>query len=373
MKDEVTLTRTLLSIDTTNPPGNETECAHTVGAALEAEGLRVTYSELAPGRSSLIATLDGGNRRPPLCFTGHLDTVRLGDAPWRHSPFEGEVDGDKLFGRGASDMKSGVAAMVYAAKRLAQTPNRSSSLVLIFTAGEETCCQGALDLTKSGVLPDSVGAIVVGEPTTNIPLIGHKGVVRFLIRTRGRAAHAAMPELGDNAIHKISDVVAALKGYTPSISPHPLLGPCTLNIGTISGGANINSVPDFAQIGIDIRILPGQDRDSLSQEISSLLDDDVEIEFLEEAASIMTDEKNTWLQEVLEIASTYLKTTPSVETAPFFTDASVLTPHFNNPPTVILGPGEPTAMHKTDEYCSTSKIEEAVYAYSEIAAKWCVS
>src|SRR5262249_2227809 len=138
----------------------------------------------------------------PRCFTGHLDTVPLGAAAWARDPFAAETDGDRLHGRGASDMKSGIAAMLTAALALAKLPQRKSGLVLVLTAGEETGCEGARYLAAlPGALP-RCGALLVGEPTGNQPLIGHKGALWLAAAFPGVTAHGSMPEQGDNAVYK---------------------------------------------------------------------------------------------------------------------------------------------------------------------------
>src|SRR5262249_43554496 len=113
--DARALTRELLAFNTINPPGMERACAQRLGTLLEGAGFKVAYHESAEARTSLIATIGGDAARPPICFTGHIDTVPLGHARWRHDAFSGETDGDRLFGRGSTDMKGGIAAFVAAA------------------------------------------------------------------------------------------------------------------------------------------------------------------------------------------------------------------------------------------------------------------
>src|SRR5688572_17614564 len=108
--DPVALTQALLRIDTINPPGNEDQCARLLGSALESAGFRIRYHSFGAGRTNLLAEIGGDADRPPLCFTGHIDVVPLGGAAWSKDPFAGETDGGRLFGRGSSDMKSGVGA-----------------------------------------------------------------------------------------------------------------------------------------------------------------------------------------------------------------------------------------------------------------------
>ena len=369
--DPVPLTQELLRFNTINPPGEERACARHLGALLEASGFQVDYYEFAEDRTSLVARLEGGADQPPICFTGHIDVVPLGRAAWRHEPFAGERDGDTLYGRGSTDMKGAVAAIVLAARRIAELSNRKAGIVLVFTAGEETRCEGAHHLAAQPDALGSAGAIVVGEPTANQPLVGHKGLVRYHIKTTGVTAHASMPEQGDNAIHKIAEVVRRLQQFDFGVAPHPVMGSPTLNVGTITGGLNINSVPDEAEIGIDIRTIPGQTADEIQERLQAALGSDVGVTNIAREDSVVTDADDAWVQEVYDVMEPLLGRRPEPATAVYFTDGSVLKPAYGGPPTVILGPGEPTCAHKTDEYCSIEKLETAAEAYLEIMRRWC--
>jgi succinyl-diaminopimelate desuccinylase len=370
-RDPVALARQLIAFNTVNPPGNEAECVRYLGRLLEDASFAPRYFDFADRRTSLVATLPGGATRPPICFTGHLDTVPLGAANWGPDPFGGQVIGDKLYGRGASDMKGAVAAMTAMAERVAQLPRRAAGITLILTAGEERSCQGARHLADTDGALGPAGALVVGEPTGNAPWIAHKGCVRFAITTRGVTAHASMPERGDNAIHKAADIVTRLRGLDFSVPSHPLLGAPTLNIGTIEGGMNINSVPDRVRIGIDIRMLPGQSEASVRDLLFRSCDAKVEIERLEGAGSVETDPDHPWVRKVFDLVESIQGTRPLLAGAPYFTDASVLTPALGNVPTVILGPGEAEQAHKTDEYIYVSKLVSAAELYFRIAESWC--
>jgi succinyl-diaminopimelate desuccinylase len=370
-RDPVALARQLIAFNTVNPPGNEAECVRYLGRLLEDAGFATRYFDFADRRTSLVATLPGGTTRPPICFTGHLDTVPLGAANWGPDPFGGEVIGDKLYGRGASDMKGAVAAMTVTAERVAQLPRRAAGITLILTAGEETSCQGARHLADTDGALGPAGALVVGEPTGNAPWIAHKGCVRFAITTRGVTAHASMPERGDNAIHKAADIVTRLRGLDFGVPSHRLLGAPTLNIGTIEGGMNVNSVPDRVRIGIDIRMLPGQSEESVRDLLFRSCDAKVEIERLEGAGSVETDPDHPWVRKVFDLVESIQGTRPLPAGAPYFTDASVLTPALGNVATVILGPGEAEQAHKTDEYIHVSKLISAAELYFRIAESWC--
>ena len=367
----LSLTRKLLAFNTINPPGQERDCARFLGNVLEAGGFQTSYYEHAEGRGTLVARLDGLGHKPPICFTGHIDTVPLGAIEWSKDPFNGEQDGNKVYGRGTSDMKSGVAAMVLAGLELARQPRRESGIVLILTAGEETGFEGAAYLAEVDALGNA-GAIVVGEPTANYPLVGHKGMMWLEVSTKGVTAHGSMPEEGDNAIYKAARAIAKLEAFQFEVAPHPILGKPTLNLGTIQGGLNANSVPDRTMMQLDIRTIPGQDHGILQKNIQSLLGEEVEINRVHNALSIATDPNEEWVQEVFNIMTPFLKGRPEVRSATYSTDAAILTPAYGNPPTIILGPGEPAMAHKTDEYCNITRLEESVEIYLEIARQWCL-
>ena len=137
------VTRDLLHYNTINPPGMERDCARHLGQLLEAAGFEVKYHEFAESRTSVVATIGGRQEKPPICFTGHIDIVPLGGAVWLRDPFAGETDGDRLYGRGSTDMKSGIDAFVVAAIKLAPYLADSPGITLVLTASEEVGCEGA--------------------------------------------------------------------------------------------------------------------------------------------------------------------------------------------------------------------------------------
>lgn len=366
------LARSLIAFDTTNPPGSEATCARCAGDLLASAGFDVRYDEFAQGRTSVLATIRGDEDFPALGFTGHLDTVPLGDAPWTRDPFAGEVEDDRLYGRGASDMKAAVAAMMVAAIDIARSPRRRAGVVLALTAGEETCCEGADHLASAFDLRGRIGALVVGEPTSNRPVVAHKGAVRYRIAARGVSAHASMPEQGVNAIYRIARAVRALEAFDFGVAPHPLLGRPTLSVGTITGGVAINSVADRAEIGLDVRLIPGMNESEVLATLRAAVGDDVGVERIGGALSIDTSPLDPWIQRALAGTARVTGESHAPAGVPYFTDASVLTPAFGGVPTLILGPGEASMAHKTDESCSVSLLEQAVTIYTAIAADWCL-
>lgn len=371
MSSAVELTRTLLQVDTVNPPGAERAAATRVGHRLEAAGFKVGIQPVGTGRANLVARLAGRGRRPALSFTGHLDVVPLGKAEWAHDPFAGELAEDRLYGRGSSDMKSGVAAIVAAAERLAGAwRDPDGGLEIVLTAGEETGCEGAARLAGSALLGD-VGAVVVAEPTSNYPHVAHKGVLWLRAQTSGRLAHGSAPELGSNAVYPLAQAVTRLAAFGFDAAEHPLLGGPSLNVGTFHGGENINSIPDRAVADIDIRTVPGVDETSLLHALRELVGGEVELTPIVRLPPMETDPDHPWVRDVFDILEPSLGSRPVARGMRPFTDAAILTPAYGSPPTIVCGPGESAQAHQTDEWCSLRRIDEAVDAYVEIAQRWC--
>ena len=368
--DAVELTRELVRMNTINPPGGEESCARFLGGLLEDAGFQIQYHSFGEGRANLIASKGGSANKLPICFTGHIDTVPLGMARWRMDPFAADTDAGKLYGRGSSDMKCGVAAFTVAAVNLARHLDGTCGISLVITAGEETGCEGAFHLYRGGVL-GKAGAVVVAEPTSNYPLVGHKGVLWLKAKTRGVTAHGSMPERGVNAIYQAARAVVELEQFRFPHPTHELMGQATLNVGTIHGGLNINSVPDAAEIGIDIRTHPNVDHASLVRALSQQLGAQVELETLMDLDAVYTDPDNPWMQSVFELAAPMLGEPPQPRTAAYFTDAAPLNRAYRSPPTVILGPGELHMAHQTDEYCLIERVERSVACYEQIMLRWC--
>jgi succinyl-diaminopimelate desuccinylase len=364
----VELTQELVRIDTVNPTSPEERATEHVARLLEGGGFTVSRHAFAPGRASLVAR-HGPGARAPLCLAGHIDTVPLGAAPWTRDPFGGEIADGKLYGRGASDMKSGVAAIVCAAIDAAREAP-AAELAVVIVAGEETGCEGSAHLARTAGTLGRAGALVVAEPTGNRPLVGHKGALWLEARTRGVTAHGSMPERGVNAIYRAARAISRVEGFRFAVAADPLLGSPTVNVGTVRGGLNVNSVPDQAVFTLDVRTTPALPNDAARAALAAVLGPEVELGTLVDVGSLRADPGHPWVREVFEVAASHLEAPPAPESAPYFTDASMLTPALGGVPTVILGPGELRLAHQTDEWCSVARIEAAVEIYRELARRW---
>ncbi|CAK9883856.1 MAG: Acetylornithine deacetylase [Candidatus Erwinia impunctatus] len=361
------LARQLLGFNTINPPGHETECMAFLATWLEEQGFQVTLSHFGEGRSNLVALLPGQRGGLPLAFTGHLDTVPAGDTPWTRALF-GEVHQGRLYGRGSSDMKAAIAAFLSACGDCRAAITAGDGIVLLLTGGEETGCDGARALLEQGELP-AIGALIVGEPTANYPVIGHKGALWLRCRTQGKTAHGAMPELGINAIYLAADALQKIRDFSPGAA-HPLMRQPTLNVGRIRGGLNINSVPDSTTFDIDIRTAPNLQHGTVCQQLHQHLGETVSLETLVDLPAVLTDESSPWIHEVYQLCQPLHPAPLTPRIVPYFTDASLLLPALHSPPCIILGPGEPSQAHQTDEYCELNKLAEGEILYQQIIEAW---
>jgi succinyl-diaminopimelate desuccinylase len=367
----VDLAKKLIRFRSLNPPGEEKACVEFLADLLMKAGLEVEEHEFAPGRPSLVARLRGAGNASALAFTGHVDVVPLGEKPWTVPPFDAEIRDGKLFGRGASDMKAGVAAFV--AATIAQTESKlplKRGITLVITAGEETGCEGAFHLARKGVLGPAE-LLIVAEPSSNLPIVAHKGSVRLRISAKGKTAHSSMPELGENAIYKIAEWIRRIETHKFPIEPHPLLGSTTSSVTTVFGGQNINSVPDSAGFTVDFRTIPVHEHSKLVADVQRLFGDEATIEVVTDFKGFATDPEDPSIQPLMAVLESRLRERPKPTGAPYFTDASALVPGFNNVATVVIGPGEAAQCHQTDEFCYVQQIEDAFNIYSSLINRMC--
>ncbi|WP_373237721.1 M20 family metallopeptidase [Cohaesibacter celericrescens] len=361
----VDLTKRLVAFDTVNPPGNEVAAMKFCADLLQSAGFDCDLQVFATAtRANLIATRGVGSGAA-IGFSGHLDTVPLGAADWKYPPYDGIVANGKLYGRGSSDMKGGVAAFICACLDPFTPPG---GIAILLTAGEETGCDGAQMLARGKNLP-RIGALVVAESTNNALVLGHKGVIWLSILFTGFTAHAAMPEQGVNAIELASRFIARL-GDLKLGDAHEVMGKPTYNVGTIQGGLNTNSVPDSCEITLDLRTIPKAQHVELIDKIIALAGDDATISPLLDLPPVWASPDSGWISKVADVVAANTEHIFSPTSVNYFTDASILTPVLGNPPTVILGPGNPRCAHKTDEWVDIERLYQAEIIMKRLIEIW---
>lgn len=358
----IELAQALVRLDTANLPGRESAAVDLLEARLSGLGVTVERHPLEPGRDNLIARLRAEGSRSAICFSGHLDTVPFDARGWTRDPLGGDIDGGRLWGRGATDMKGGIAAMVTAFERLARS-GTAGDAVLVLTASEETGCQGAASIADR-IGP--VGAMVVAEPTNNQVALGHKGALWLRLEATGVAAHGSMPHLGINAVDRMVDAVVELRSLAFDVQPHPLLGMPTRNIGAIEGGAAANMVPDSCRATLDIRLVPGLTAAQAMDVVRRTVGADIRIEPLIALDAVATPADHPWIRRL----SRHAPASNAPGSVSYFTDASVLAPALGMPPVAILGPGDPALAHQVDESCPLGAIWDASRLYERLAQDW---
>ena len=353
--------------------GGEGALAHDAAGLLDRAGFAVTLPGWREGREQLVARF--GSSAGPLTLTGHLDTVPADPDAWSADPWGAVRDGDKVVGRGASDMKSGVAALLVAGTEHARRPHSCRGVQVVLTAGEETGCTGALELRRPDVATG--GPLVVAEPTANRLVPGHKGAHWMRLSAVGRAAHGSAPELGDNAVVRLARAAVALHDHS-GWPADETFGPVTANVGKLAGGLQHNIVPDAAELLLDVRTVPGVDPQTLRATVAGLTGDGVTVDDSVVLPVVHTSIDHPFVALVQHALASAGQNAEPHPPARFFTDASVLAGLLGSEdggpaPTVILGPGEPDQCHVVDEWCSTERVEAAVEVYTALLDAWCAA
>jgi succinyl-diaminopimelate desuccinylase len=269
------LTRKLLKIDSSNPPGNEAAVADFVARDLRSIGLDIKICSFAKNRTNVVATLKGTwprakAAREALLITPHYDTVPFGKG-WKFDPLGATVHGGRIYGRGASDDKGNCAVGMEVLHSLVEDGVRlQRDIVFAASADEETGSKlGVLPLLKKGILRPEAALILDSEEFDAI--IAQKGLFHCRVQIFGKKAHGAYNWLGVNAIEIAARVINRLKKHQFKYKKHPLLVAPTKNIGTIRGGDKVNIVADFCEFSVDIRFLPGQTAGGVLKEIKSII------------------------------------------------------------------------------------------------------
>ena len=358
------------SVNASLPGGpGEQAMADYVAQTARTMGADVELYEVEPGRPNLLARVDRGRPRT-LMFECHLDTVGLVPMPDALNP---RVEGGRLYGRGSADPKGSLAAMLSVLESAAADPAFPVNVWLAGSMDEEITMRGSRALAERR---PAVDAVIVGEPTNLQPIVAHKGVLRWCVRTTGVAAHSATPERGRNAIFDMQTVIGALRaGIEPGLarSSHPRLGPATWSVGVIEGGEAVNVVPDACQIDCDRRLLPGEEPDAVLAEVDRALDQlregDAGLRVERETPYVHVPPMETDAGEPVVRATVQALSEsgrdPTLAAVAYATDASMLA-SVGGLPAVVLGPGDIAQAHTNDEWIELAELEAAVGVYRGI-------
>jgi succinyl-diaminopimelate desuccinylase len=366
-----------VQLPTVNPPGDEKLAADWLAERLARQGFSPRVDDLGGNRANITAILHGTGEKPALVFNGHLDVVPVGETPWEHEPFAGVRADGRLYGRGTSDMKSGLVAMVMALEALKQAGVRlKGDLILSGVADEETGALGAKSWVQAGGM-QGVGAVVIGEPTNLEVYIAEKGACWLEITTYGKTAHGSMPDLGINAVMHMTAALQALTHLTLPFQPHPLFDKPTMNVGTIAGGNKTNVVPDRCTATIDLRTLPGMRHEDVLRDIRRTLDGLCEViphfsydmRVIAERGPVASDPRAPIVETALAVLETRGRREAPKATPGYATDASVFQPA-SGAPFLIFGPGIPQLAHQPNEFVDIDTYLQSIELFCELAVRY---
>ena len=374
--DAVALTRALVRTDSRSPhlapdgPG-ERDAARLLAETLRAWGMVVDIMDAAPGRPNVVARVGPRGGRS-LMFNGHLDTV--GVEGMTHAPFGEEREG-RLYGRGSSDMKGGVAAMCAAAARAGAAGDLESEIVVAAVADEEWASVGTRALLEGGVRAD---AAIVTEPTRLAIMPAHRGFAWLELVVHGRAAHGSRYDIGIDAIRLAALVLAELDRHEREAlvqRTHPLLGRASLHASLVEGGIGMSTYPDRCRVRIERRTLPGESPDDATEEIRRACETvrarrpelraEVRLELAQAPSDVAVDAP---VVRALDRALAAGGIAPRVEGMSAWTDAALL--NAAGIPAICFGPGDISLAHAAEEWIALEEIERATDTLTRLAREW---
>ena len=361
----------LVQAETTVRTG-ELPAAHVIADEFARWAIEARIDAWDRTRANVWARINSAGQKPALLFACHLDVVGPGDALWKHPPFSGLQKDGRIHGRGAVDMKGGIAAAITAIRQIAHSDiELLGDIVFVATAGEETDSSGADRFVANRALLPELAGVVIPEPTDFDIVTAHRGMLWIEIATQGKAAHSSTPHLGVNAISSMKALLDKLEDYKIDVQPHELLGDCSMSINTIAGGKALNVVPDRCAIGVDFRTLPAQDHADILRDLRGIFAKlrsadprfDAEISIIREVAPLQTDCTSDFVRDFCSVVGV-----AETKAVPFTTDG----PYFAalGAPVLIFGPGKSELCHKPDEYIDISDVQKAVEYYKAVILKF---
>ena len=368
-QDLARLLSEMIRINTVSPPGNEKDLALYIAGILRSNGLEPTIQDLGDNRANIFCEIGEGDECR-LILNGHLDVVPA-EGEWKHDPFESRIDGEYLYGRGACDMKAGLACMLQAFIDTAKEESRlKGRLKIFFVTDEETSNLGLRSYISEYGEKDRLSAkrnyALIGEPTDLNVCNSHYGVERYWINVHGVSAHSSKPELGVNAISGAAAIVDSLSGYHKELRSRVTeWGSPSCAVTMIEGGEKQNSIPVLCSLFLDRRTVPGEDGGQVAKEVEQWIASHADmhgctcsVEPFFSFASGLLDERSGFLGKAKEIVGqqTDLVFPAGCEQAIFISGGY---------DAIVLGPGSIEMAHKIDEYVPLEELEKAVDIYEK--------
>ena len=365
--DEIELVKKLVNINSENPPGDEGKIAKFIEHTLSEIGVKSEVIEIDKNRFNVIAEIGQGEG---FALSSHMDTVPIGDASvWKHSPLSGKAYGGKIYGRGTTDTKGGLASILAALSKV-DIKNPKRRLVLLFVCDEEVDSRGSKWIVKNRKkFLKGVKYGITTEATGNKIRVAQKGLVQVKIRFHGKAAHGSKPWNGDNAVDKAAKFIYELHKNEKQLLhlKDDVLGHGTINIGKISGGVKVNMVPDYCEVDIDRRTVPGETPYTVIRDFRRILKKacvNAEIENLCEPTFAFKLNKNS---KVIKMILDAIRTEVVGDTG--YTEAEIYK-RMAGVDCVAFGPGDPKVAHAVDEYIEIRKLKQATSTFETLIKMW---
>lgn len=365
----------IVNIDSTN--GHEEQVANYLQKLFAEYGIESKKVQYDVDRASLVSEI-GSNDGKVLAFSGHMDVVDAGDvSKWKFPPFEATEHEGKIYGRGATDMKSGLAAMVIAMIELHEEKQKlNGKIKLLATVGEEVGELGAEQLTQKGYADDLDG-LIIGEPSGHRIVYAHKGSINYTVKSTGENAHSSMPEFGVNAIDNLLLFYNEVEKFVKSIdATNEILGDFIHNVTVIDGGNQVNSIPEKAQLQGNIRSIPEMDNETVKQVLVKIINKlnkqenvNLELIFDYDKQPVFSDKNSDLVNVAKRVASDIVKEEIPLLGISGTTDAAEFTKAKKAFPVIIFGPGNETP-HQVNENVSVENYLEMVDVYKRIAIEF---
>lgn len=358
--DAALLTKSLIRIDSTDPGAYEKRIGEFIFDRLTSLSVPVIKKEVLPGRYNIMAKIKGEIDDPALVYICHMDTVTRGDG-WTEDPFGAEEKDGKIYGRGACDMKSGLACALSAfssmAKEAAAGKIPRHSFVFIGTVDEEDFMRGAEDVIKEGWVTEN-SLVLDTEPTNGQIQVAHKGRTWFEITVTGVTAHASTPWTGADAVAAMAEIISFIRRKIKECPSHEDLGASTVTFGQIEGGYRPYVVPDLCKVWIDMRLVPPTNTAAAVSIVESAIQEaEKEVPGITASYTVTGDrpyiekDENSHLLKALIAATEEATGTPAPVTIfPGYTDTAVIAGKLHNHNCMSYGPGDLEHAHKPDEF-----------------------
>lgn len=373
----VQILRDLIQIQSVN--GNELAVAQYLQKLFAQYDLEAQILPFGDQRANLILEVGQGTTDQVLGITGHMDTVTTGDLDkWDDDPFSATVVGDRLYGRGAADMKSGLAAQVIATIELVAAGYTVPGKVrFIATAGEEYGTPGANRLEAAGVAQD-LTALIVGEPTSGNIIYAHSGSLNYRVTSAGKSVHSSRPADGVNAIDSLIDFCVGERRLFDDAPVDPYLGTVKHSVTIFKAGDQVNTIPDQAEINGNIRPTKAFPNDQVIAKLQGLVDQinqqgqaQLNLEVIHSFWPVASDPDGKLVQLVLQASQAAYQDVadhdqPELTIINGATDASVFVKHHQDLPVVLLGADNWNISHQVNEYTTISSFLATITAYKTI-------